>query len=130
MNTRNEIKITFGTPKYVIYGNFTKCYLPFTVKIPPILETIAEALIAKGYALKLPKSAKGFATVHQGDEYNENTGIKVSTAKAEIAAYTIVNNWFVDLATVLFESAHCKIDDFMIKADKVIQHDVKYIEKF
>ena len=48
MNTRNEIKITFGTPKYLIYGNFTKCSLPFVVNLPPMLELVANILIDKG----------------------------------------------------------------------------------
>lgn len=129
MNTRNEIKITFGTPKHLIYGNFTKCSLPFEVKLPPMVELMANMLIDKGYIKKLPKSVKGLATVHKGDEYDEKKGLKISMAKAEISAYALVNNWLADINGLLYNIDY-KIDDFMVKADKVIEHDVKYIEQF
>lgn len=130
MNTRNEIKITFGTPKYIIYGDFTKCSMHIDVKLPPVLEALTTTLIDKGYLNPLPKIAKGMATVHPGDEYNEKTGIKIATAKAEIAAYTAVHNWVGTVAEILFDQCHAKIDDFMIKADRVIRHDDKYVGNF
>lgn len=130
MNTRNEIKITFGTPKYLIYGNFTKCSLPFVVNLPPVLELVASMLIDKGHVKKLPKLVKGFATVHQGDEYDEKKGLKISMAKAEISAYALVNNWLADINDLFIDKINYKINDFMIKADKVIEHDVKYVNQF
>ena len=130
MNTRNEIKITFGTPKFIIYGDFTKCSMNITVKLPPVLEALTTTLIDKGYISPLPKIAKGMATVHPGDEYNEKTGIKIATAKAEIAAYIAVNNWLAAVADILFDSCHTKIDDFMIKADRVVRHDDNYVGSF
>lgn len=130
MNTRNEIKITFGDPKYLIYGNFTKCSLPFEVKLPPMLELVVNMLIDKGYIKKLPKSVKGLATVHKGDEYDEKKGLKISMAKAEIAAYCMVNNWLIGISNLMFDQGHCKIDSFLVKADQVINHDVEYIEQF
>lgn len=130
MNTRNEIKITFDTPKYLIYGNFTKCNLPFEVKLPPMLELITNVLIDKGYIKKLPKSVKGLATLHKDDEYEEKKGLKVSMAKAEINAYALVNNWLVNINDVLLDSVNYKIDDFANKATYVINHDVNYINKF
>ena len=130
MNTRNEVKITFGTPKYVIYGAETKCYMPFEVKLPPFLEQIATLLIDKKIIPTLPKGVKAIATVHEGDEYDEKKGLKIAMAKAEIDAYVIVNNWVANIATLLFEQVHNKIDNFMIKADRVIRHDVKYIDQF
>lgn len=130
MNTRNEVKITFGTPKYVIYGAETKCYLPFEVKLTPFLEQIATLLVDKKIIPILPKGVKAIATVHEGDEYDEKKGLKIAMAKAEINAYAIVNNWVANIATLLFEQVHNKIDDFMIKANMVIRHDVKYIDQF
>lgn len=130
MNTRNEVKITFGTPKYVIYGAETKCYLPFEVKLTPFLEQIATLLVDKKIIPTLPKGVKAIATVHEGDEYDEKKGLKIAMAKAEINAYAIVNNWVANIATLLFEQVHNKIDDFMIKANMVIRHDVKYIDQF
>ena len=130
MNTRNEIKITFGTPKYLIYGNFTKCNLPFTVKLPPIMETLMNTFIDKGYLEKFPKYVKGMATVFAGDEYDETTGIKVATAKAEIAAYTLVSNKLMDLYSLIIDNLHYKVDDFLIKAEKVIKHDKQYVDRF
>lgn len=130
MNTRNEVKITFGTPKYVIYGAETKCYMPFEVKLPPLMEQIATLLIDKKIIPALPKGVKAIATMHPGDEYDENTGLKVAMAKAEIDAYTIVNNWLVDINDLLIYKIHDKVGDFVEKAEIVINHDVDFVRKF
>lgn len=130
MNTRNEIKITFGTPKYVIYGAETKCYMPFEVKLPPLMEQIATLLIDKKIIPALPKGVKAIATMHPGDEYDEKTGLKVAMAKAEIDAYTIVNNWLVDINDLLIDKVYEKVVDFVDKADIVIDHDVNFVRKF
>lgn len=130
MNTRNEVKITFGTPKYVIYGAETKCYMPFEVKLPPLMEQIATLLIDKKIIPALPKGVKAIATMHPGDEYDEKTGLKVAMAKAEIDAYTIVNNWLVDINDLLINKVYEKVVDFVDKADIVINHDVNFVRKF
>lgn len=130
MNTRNEVKITFGTPKYVIYGAETKCYMPFEIKLPPLMEQIATLLIDKKIIPALPKGVKAIATMHPGDEYDEKTGLKVAMAKAEIDAYTIVNNWLVDINDLLMFKIHEKVVDFVDKADIVIDHDVNFVRKF
>lgn len=130
MNTRNEVKITFGTPKYVIYGAETKCYMPFEVKLPPLMEQIATLLIDKKIIPALPKGVKAIATMHPGDEYDEKTGLKVAMAKAEIDAYTIVNNWLVDINDLLIYKIHDKVGDFVEKAETVINHDVNFVRKF
>ena len=130
MNTRNEVKITFGTPKYVIYGAETKCYMPFEVKLPPLMEQIATLLVDKKIIPALPKGVKAIATMHPGDEYDEKTGLKVAMAKAEIDAYTIVNNWLVDINDLLIYKIHDKVIDFVDKAEIVINHDVNFVRKF
>lgn len=130
MNTRNEVKITFGTPKYVIYGAETKCYMPFEVKLPPLMEQIATLLIDKKIIPALPKGVKAIATMHPGDEYDEQTGLKVAMAKAEIDAYTIVNNWLVDINDLLIYKIFDKVGDFVEKAEIVINHDVNFVRKF
>lgn len=130
MNTRNEVKITFGTPKYIIYGAETKCYMPFEVKLPPLMEQIATLLIDKKIIPALPKGVKAIATMHPGDEYDEKTGLKVAMAKAEIDAYTIVNNWLVDINDLLIYKIHDKVGDFVEKAEIVINHDVDFVRKF
>ena len=130
MNTRNEVKITFGTPKYVIYGAETKCYMPFEVKLPPLMEQIATLLIDKKIIPALPKGVKAIATMHPGDEYDEKTGLKVAMAKAEIDAYTIVNNWLVDINDLLIHKIYDKVGDFVEKAEIVINHDVNFVKKF
>lgn len=130
MNTRNEVKITFGTPKYVIYGAETKCYMPFEVKLPPLMEQITTLLIDKKIIPALPKGVKAIATMHPGDEYDEKTGLKVAMAKAEIDAYTIVNNWLIDINDLLIYQTHLKVLDFADKAEIVINHDINFIKKF
>lgn len=130
MNTRNEVKITFGTPKYVIYGAETKCYMPFEVKLPPLMEQIATLLIDKKIIPALPKGVKAIATMHPGDEYDEKTGLKVAMAKAEIDAYAKVYNWLATINDLLVGQVNYKIYDFMEKADTVIEHDINFIKQF
>lgn len=130
MNTRNEVKITFGTPKYVIYGAETKCYLPFEVKLPPFLEQIATLLVDKKIIPALPKGVKAIATMHPGDEYDEQKGLKVAMAKAEVDAYAKVYNWLANINHLLVGQANYKIYDFMDKAETVIDHDIKFVKQF
>jgi len=130
MNTRNEVKITFGTPKYVIYGAETKCYMPFEVKLPPLMEQIATLLIDKKIIPALPKGVKAIATMHPGDEYDEQKGLKVAMAKAEIDAYAKVYNWLATINDLLVGQVNYKIYDFMEKADTVIEHDINFIKQF
>ena len=92
MNTRNEIKITFGTPKYIIYGDFTKCSMHIDVKLPPVLEALTTTLIDKGYLNPLPKIAKGMATVHPGDEYNEKTGMYEFSGETKMKGETVIRS--------------------------------------
>lgn len=130
MNTRNNIKISFGEPTYMIFGDRTKCYMKFDVKLPPVLEKIAEVLVDKHYIPAMPKSCRGYATVHPKDDYEESTGLKVSMAKAEVDAYTKVENWLIDISNILVDKAHSLIDDFVIKGEKVIKHDNEFLKKF
>jgi hypothetical protein len=104
--------------------------MPFEVKLPPLVEQIATLLIDKKIIPALPKGVKAIATMHPGDEYDEKTGLKVAMAKAEIDAYTIVNNWLVDINDLLIYKIYDKVGDFVDKAEIVINHDVNFVRKF
>lgn len=129
-NTRNNIKISFGVPTYMIFGDTTKCIMTYEVKLPPMLEKVAELLVDKGYIAPMPRICRGYATMHPGDEYDEKKGLKISMAKAEIAAYAKINNWLYSISTNLWAGVHHSVDDFIIKGDDVIRHDEKFLRQF
>lgn len=128
-NTRNNIKISFGVPTYLIFGAVTKCVMTYEVKLPPMLEKVAELLADKGYIATMPRICRGYAAIHPNDEYDEKKGLKISMAKAEIAAYTAVHNWLCDIEDC-FRHMGYPIEDFLNKTYKVIKHDKKFISKF
>lgn len=130
MNTRNNIKISFGVPTYSIFGAQTKCVMTYEVKLPYMIEKVAELLIDKGYITPMPRICRGYATVHPGDEYDEKKGLKISMAKAEIAAYAAVEKWVYSISENLWAGTHNLVDDFLIKAEKVIRHDEKFLRQF
>ena len=51
-------------------------------------------------------------------------------AKAEIAAYAAVEKWVYSISENLWTGIHHLTDDFLIKADKVIRHDEKFLRQF
>lgn len=128
-NTRNNIKISFGVPTYMIFGNTTKCVMTFEVKMPAMLEKIAELMVDKKYVSPMPRICRGYASMHPKDEYDEKKGLKISMAKAEIAAYTAVHNWLCSIEDC-FRHMGYPIEDFLNKAYKVIKNDKKFVNKF
>lgn len=128
-NTRNNIKISFGVPTYMIFGSVTKCVMTFEVKMPAMLEKIAELMVDKKYVSPMPRICRGYASMHPKDEYDEKKGLKISMAKAEIAAYTAVHNWLCSIEDCL-RHTDCSIEDFLNKTYKVIKHDKKFVGKF
>lgn len=129
MNTRNNIKISFGVPTYMIFGNTTKCVMTFEVKMPAMLEKIAELMVDKKCVPPMPRICRGYASMHPKDEYDEKKGLKISMAKAEIAAYTAVHNWLCSIEDC-FRNTGYPISNFLNKAYKVIGHDEKFIRQF
>lgn len=129
MNTRNNIKISFGVPTYMIFGNTTKCVMTFKVKMPAMLEKIAELMVDKKCVPPMPRICRGYASMHPKDEYDEKKGLKISMAKAEIAAYTAVHNWLCSIEDCLRNTGY-PISNFLNKAYKVIRHDKKFIRQF
>lgn len=129
-NTRNNIKISFGDPTYLIFGNYTKCQMNFEVKMPYMLEKIAEVLVDKKYLPPIPTSCKACAYMHPKDEYDEATGLKVSMAKAEVVAYKKVSHWMTSFMCLIADRGFITIDLFLEHADKVIMHDKKFLKKF
>lgn len=129
-NTRNNIKISFEDPTYLIFGNYTKCQMRFEVKMPYILEKIAEVLIDKKFLPPMPTSCKACAYMHPKDEYNEAKGLKVSMAKAEIVAYKKVSHWMSSFITLIAERGFDVIDSFQDFSYEVIAHDKKFLKQF
>ena len=129
-NTRNNIKISFEDPTYLIFGNYTKCQMRFEVKMPYMLEKIAEVLIEKKFLPPMPTSCKACAYMHPKDEYDEAKGLKVSMAKAEIVAYNKVSHWMSSFIALIAERGFDTIDCFLSFADNVTIHDKKFLKQF
>lgn len=129
-NTRNNIKISFEDPTYLIFGNYTKCQMRFEVKMPYMLEKLAEVLIDKKFLSPMPTSCKACAYMHPNDEYDEAKGLKVSMAKAEIVAYKKVSRWMSSFVALMIDRGFETIDDFQDFAREVITHDKKFLRQF
>lgn len=129
-NTRNNIKISFEDPTYLIFGNYTKCQMRFEVKMPYMLEKIAEVLIDKKFLPPMPTSCKACAYMHPKDEYDEAKGLKVSMAKAEIVAYQKASRWMSSFIALISERGFEVIDSFQDFSYEVITHDKKFLKQF
>lgn len=129
-NTRNNIKISFEDPTYLIFGNYTKCQMRFEVKMPYMLEKLAEILIDKKFLPPMPTSCKACAYMHPKDEYDEAKGLKVSMAKAEIVAYKKVSRWMYSFIALITERGFDAIDSFQYLAHRVAMHDRKFLKQF
>lgn len=109
-----HIKLSFSTPQYTVEGTTTKCQ---------ILVTPCDTLAM------MPFYSEGIAKLKPGDTYDEKIGKKVSLAKAESHAYRMVSALLrkeVSNLNDLITTA----EKFIEKANRVCEHNKKYIDRF
>ena len=122
---RNEIKIRFEEPKYEVNPEkgTVECFLRYEVLYPDFLYRIFF------YGETVYFYAHGIAKINGGDVFDENTGKKISLAKAEKKAYTkirkrLIKRWYKVINTLNVT------DSFIDKALDVIEHNDKYLEQW
>ena len=121
---RNEIKLRFNEPEYIIdrENGVVVCKLTFVALWPSYVEY-------GNYVLPRVRTVKAVARVGEHDVFDYEVGRKVSLAKAEQKAYRKIQR-------VCFKAidecvkAFTTFKQFGIKAEGVINHNNKYIEKF
>ena len=121
---RNEIKLRFKEPEYIIQpqNGIVICKLSFTILYPNFV-------LEKCWPLHMCKTVKAIAKVGSEDEFNELTGMKVSLAKAEQKAYAKVGKICASKMKELFKTVKA-LNNFCVKANDVIEHNAYYMEKF
>lgn len=121
---RNEIKLRFEEPQYIIQpqNGVVICKLSFFILYPQIIEDKCCPLYRK-------RTVKAIAKVGFDDTFDELTGMKVSLAKAEQKAYLKVGKTCTSKMKELFR-AMSALNNFCLKANSVIEHNDKYINKF
>lgn len=123
---RNEIKISFKEPKYEVNKEkgTVECYLRYEVLYPKSLQGIFF------WGERLYFYAHGVAKVNSGDIFDENIGKKISLAKAEKKAYKKISNRISKQINQKVVKAIIIAKDFIYKANKVSDHNDKYLEQW
>lgn len=126
---RNEIKISFGEPKYYIdqVNKVVVCILEGEPLFPEAIDhttfNFINCWLSKIY------TSKGVAKLSPGDEFDPNIGMKVALAKAESKMYEIVGTMLRNYVTGLNKALNqCK--DFLWKSANVIEHNDEYLKQF
>ena len=123
---RNEIKISFEEPEYEVNPEkgTVECLLRYEVLYPDFLYRIFF------YSEKIYFYAHGTAKVNSGDVFDENIGKKISLAKAEKKAYKKIANIIYKRVNQKVVKAVRIASDFVYKANKVSNHNNKYLEQW
>lgn len=121
---RNEIKLKFQEPEYIINekNGVVVCNLTFFSLFPLDVED-------RCYPIERMWTTKGVARVGENDAFDANVGKKVALARAEQKAYKKVQKR-LDQKVVELLSVLDKIGKFRHKAFNVIEHNREYINKF
>lgn len=127
---RNNIKISFEQPEYVVDENngVVICKLKFKIDAPALCK-LTTGCINWGTSWFLNHISKGVAFAKDTDKFDISVGKKVALAKAENQAYAYVNKLSNDAKKKLVNSVAACID-FENKVKRVRDHNVEYMKKF
>lgn len=122
---RNEIKIRFEEPRYEVKPEkgTVECFLRYEVLYPDFLQGILF------YGERIYFYANGVAKVNGEDIFDENTGKKISLAKAERKAYAKVRSQLIKRINKIADVFDVAVA-FVDKAYEVIDHNDKYLEQW
>ena len=123
---RNEIKIRFEEPKYEVNSEkgTVECFLRYEVLYPELVKGMFF------HGEKVYFYAKAVAKVNSGDVFDENIGKKISLAKAEKKAYKKISNKIYKQINQKVVKAVRIASDFVYKANRVSDHNDKYLEQW
>ena len=130
MQDRNNIKIEFGTPQFIVNekAKLVICKLKFRAKMPSSLKNILYNNNAKATP-EWYRVVKSVAFTKDNDEFDENIGKKVALAKAENQAYSYVRNCMTNALDEIIKVTKA-IKEFNDKTERVINHNISYMKKF
>lgn len=122
--SRNEIKLTFGTPNYHVNEKegTVKCRVSYHLQVPHD---------ADGQLFVAPEkysSVTAIAKCRPGDKFDAEVGKKVARAKAESRAYSRCANHLHDYMERAFMNLTI-LNDFIEKAFDCVEHNDKYIKE-
>ena len=122
---RNEIKIRFEEPEYEVNPEkgTVECFLRYEVLYPEFTQRI----LFNGE--KIYFYTRGTAKVNGEDIFDENTGKKISLAKAERKAYAKVRSQLIKRMNKIADAFDAAVA-FVDKAYEVIDHNDKYLEQW
>lgn len=122
---RNEIKLRFEEPEYIIdrQNGVVVCKLTYRANYPEIVS------YTMGLMMPLFRTVKAVAKVRYDDTFDFEIGKKVSLAKAEKKAYAQVFKACERQAKHLYK-ALVPLVEFANKADAIISHNNEYLSKF
>ena len=120
---RNEIKIRFEEPEYEVKPEkgTVECFLRYEVLYPELLQGMFF------YGEKIYFYAHGMAKVNGEDIFDENTGKKISLAKAEKKAYKKISDRIYKRVNQKIVKAIRIASDFVYKANRVSNHNDEYL---
>lgn len=123
-----NISLSFLKPRYVVHEitGAVICYLEFTVNYPELLEYLCTDRYNFYNRTFLVKAV---TIVKDSDVFDEAKGKKIALAKAENKAYSMIKNYVKMAEKELLNSLQA-INNYTIKADKVINHNIEYLKKF
>ena len=127
---RNNIKISFKQPEYVVDENngVVICKLSFKIDAPTLCK-LTTGSTTWGTPWFVNHISKGVAFAKDTDKFDVNVGKRVALAKAENQAYAYVDQIVNDAKKKLVNSVSACID-FENKVKRVREHNVEYIKKF
>ena len=123
---RNEIKIRFEEPEYEVNPEkgIVECFLRYEILYPELVKGMFF------HGEKVYFYAHGYAKVNSGDVFDENIGKKISLAKAEKKAYKKISNRIYKRVNQKIVKAIAIAKDFIYKANRVSNHNDKYLEQW
>lgn len=127
---RNNIKIKFQPPKYIIdeKNGVVICHLKFFAESPSCVNYASKCTYHTSPTCT-EQTTKAVVFAKNNDKFDVNIGKKVSLAKAENQAYSYVRNW-AKTAQKELAMALDAIEDFEFKVERVKKHNIEYMRKF
>lgn len=136
-----NIKLSFGRPRYETIGNTVKCSLNYTIKVPAIF---ADSEVTRGNNGESASSdvgiifnftgmsgekitSTGTAQCHPNDSFDKSVGRKIARARAEQAAYSFARRLIGDYVEKAIGKLSLAIDMFDRKSSEIIEADKRFV---
>lgn len=136
-----NIKLSFGRPKYETIGHTVKCTLSYTINVPAM---IASDEIVKGHNNEIAVvntgtmfdfngafggeiTSSGYAQCHPNDNFDKSVGRKIARARAEQSAYSFARKLVAEYVNKVIDRFASIVESFDIKSSNIIEEDKRFI---